>query len=127
MNEGTFTVDVSGQGKLFVMYDTKAVDAIVDANPGVKMHFVNFNGAKFNRTGEFAYEMEDGVAAYKVVDGALVAIPGCEYDEADEAFYFNTRVLEKYVFANAELVNPVAEAPVVEAPVAAPSNPSTGA
>jgi len=124
-NEGTFTVDASGQGKVFLMYNTKADEAIVAANPGVKMHFVNFNGAKFNRTGEFMYEFEDGVAAYKVVDGALVEIPGVEYDAADEAFYFNTRVLESYVFADAELVNPVVEAPVVEAP--AVTNPTTGA
>ena len=125
-NEGTFTVDVSGQGKLYLRYNTKVDDAIAEANPGVKIFALNFNGVKFNRTGEFAYEMEDGVAAYKVVNGALVAIPGCEYDESDETFYFNTRVLENYVFATAELVNPVVEAPVVEAPVA-PSNPSTGA
>ena len=124
-NEGTFTVDASGQGKVFVKYNTKADEAIVAANPGVVMHFVNFNGAKFNRTGEFMYEMEDGVACYKVVDGALVEIPGAEYDAADEAFYFNTRVLESYVFATAELVNPVVEAPVVEAP--AVTNPTTGA
>jgi hypothetical protein len=127
MNEGTFTVDVSGQGKLYMKWNTKANEAIVAANPGVKMNFVNFNGAKFNRTGEFAYEMEDGVACYKVVGDKLVAIPGAEYDEADEAFYFNTRVLENYVFASAELVNPVVEAPVVEAAPVAPSNPSTGA
>ena len=88
------------------------------------MHFVNFNNVKFNRTGEFCYEMEDGVACYKVVDGALVEIPGAEYDEADEAFYFNTRVLGSYVFANAELVNPVVEAPVVAPEV---TNPTTGA
>jgi len=125
-NEGTFTVDVSGQGKLYLRYDTKLADAIAAANPGVKIYALNFNGVKFNRVGEFAYELEDGVAAYKVVDGALVEIPGCEYDESDETFYFNTRVLENYVFATAELVNPVVEAPVVEAPVA-PSNPSTGA
>ena len=125
-NEGTFTVDVSGQGKVYLRYNTKVDDAIAEANPGVKIFALNFNGVKFNRTGEFAYEMEDGVAAYKVVNGALVAIPGCEYDESDETFYFNTRVLENYVFASAELVNPVVEAPVVEAP-AAPSNPSTGA
>ena len=124
-NEGTFTVDVSGQGKLYLRYDTKLADAIAEANPGVKIFAVNFNGVKFNRVGEFAYEMEGGVAAYKVVDGALVEIPGCEYDEGDETFFFNTRVLENYVFANAELVNPVVEAPVVEAPVA--TNPSTGA
>jgi len=126
-NEGTFTVDVSGQGKLFLRYDTKLADAIAEANPGVKIYALNFNGVKFNRVGEFAYELEDGVAAYKVVDGALVEIPGCEYDESDETFYFNTRVLENYVFATAELVNPVAEAPVVEAAPVAPSNPSTGA
>ena len=124
-NEGTFTVDVSGQGKVYLRYDTKLADAIAEANPGVKIFAVNFNGVKFNRVGEFAYEMEDGVACYKVVDGALVAIPGAEYDDSDETFYFNTRVLENYVFASAELVNPVVEAPVVEAPVA--TNPSTGA
>ena len=41
-------------------------------------------------------------------------------------FPFVGIVLESYVFASAELVNPVVEAPVVEAPVAA-TNPSTGA
>jgi len=121
-NEGTFTVDASGQGKVFVKYNTKADEAIVAANPGVKMFFVNFNNVKFNRTGEFVYEMEDGVAAYKVVDGALVEIPGLEIDDGE--FSFNTRVLESYVFADAELVNPVVEAPVVAPEV---TNPTTGA
>ena len=124
-NEGTFTVDVSGQGKVFMNYNTKADEAIVAANPGVKMFFLNFNNVKFNRVGEFVYEMDDVAAAYKVVDGKLVEIKGVEIG-ADEVT-FNTRVLESYVFADAELVNPVAavEAPAVEAPVA--TNPSTGA
>ena len=124
-NEGTFTVDASGQGKLFVRYNTTPDEAIAAANPGVKMFFVNFNNAKFNRVGEFVYEMDDIAAAYKVVDGQLVEIKGLELD-ADSAT-FNTRVLESYVFADAELVNPVAavEAPAVEAPAA--TNPSTGA
>lgn len=59
-NEGTFTVDVSGQGKLVFQYNTTANDAIVAANPTAKLKFISFNNAKFNRTGEFAYEMEDG-------------------------------------------------------------------
>ncbi|MBQ2750958.1 MAG: hypothetical protein IJF25_00115 [Oscillospiraceae bacterium] len=122
LNEGSFVVDVSGQGKVYVRYNTKAVDAIVDANPGVNMHFINFNDVKFNRTGEFTYELEDGVAAYKVVDGALVEIPGLENDDGE--FTFNTRVLGSYVFATAELVNPVVEAPVVAPEV---TNPTTGA
>jgi len=121
-NEGTFNVDISGQGKVYLRYNTKADEAIVAANPGVDMHFINFNGAKFNRTGEFTYEMEDVVAAYKVVDGALVEIAGLEVE--DDEVVFNTRVLESYVFADAELVNPVVEAPVVAPEV---TNPTTGA
>ena len=122
-NEGVFTVDVSGQGKVFLKWNTKADEAIVAANEGVEMFFVNFNGVKFNRAGEFVYDYEDGVAAYKVVDGALVEIPGLEIDDGE--FKFNTNVLGNYVFAKAELVNPVVAAPVVEAPVA--TNPATGA
>ncbi|MBQ2751591.1 MAG: hypothetical protein IJF25_03375 [Oscillospiraceae bacterium] len=122
-NEGTYTVDVSGQGKVYLRYNTKADDAIVAANPGVNMHFVNFNNVKFNRTGEFTYELEDGVAAYKVVDGALVEIPGLDVDDGE--FTFKTRVLESYVFADAELVNPVVAAPEVVAPEV--TNPTTGA
>lgn len=125
-NEGTFTVDVSGQGKIVLEYDTKANDAIVAANPNAKLKFINFGGAKFNRTGEFAYEWEDGAYAYQIVDGKLVAIPGCEYDESDETFYFNTRVLGSYVFSDVELVDaaPAVDAPVVDTPT---ENPTTGA
>lgn len=125
-NEGTFTVDVSGQGKLLLYYLTTANDDIVAANPGAKLKFINFNNTKFNRTGEFMYEMEDGAYAYQIVDGKLVAIPGVEYDNSDEAFYFNTRVLGSYVFSDVELVDAVAavEAPATTAPV---ENPTTGA
>lgn len=125
-NEGTFTVDVSGQGKILFQYDTKANDALVAANPGAKLKFISFNNAKFNRTGEFAYEWEDGAYAYQIVDGKLTAIPTCEYDESDETFYFNTRVLGSYVFSDVELVDAPAavETPAVEAPV---ENPTTGA
>lgn len=125
-NEGTFTVDVSGQGKMLFEYNTKANDAIVAANAGAKLKFISFNDAKFNRTGEFAYEWEDGKYAYQIVDGKLTAIPGCEYDESDETFYFNTRVLGSYVFSDVELVDaaPAVTAPVEEKPV---TNPGTGA
>ena len=124
-NEGTFTVDVSGQGKVYIKWNTKADEAVVAANPGVKMHFVNFNNVKWNRTGEFVYEMEDIAAAYKVVDGALVEIAGLEVD--DDEVTFNTRVLGNYVFADAELVNPVVAAPEVEAVAPVVTNPTTGA
>ena len=126
-NEGVFTVDVSGQNKIYLKYNTDADDDIMDANPGVKMFFLNFNGVKFNRVGEFVYEMEDGAYAYKVVDGKLQEIPGCEYDDSDEAFYFRTRVLENYVFSTKKLIDPVVDA-VVDVPVIenVVTNPSTG-
>jgi len=123
LNEGVFTVDVSGQSKIAFEYNTKANEAICDANPGVEMFFVNFNGAKFNRVGQFEYEMEDMVAAYEIVDDKLVEINGLEVDGEVATFY--TRTLGAYVFATAELVNPVVDAPVVEAP--AVTNPTTGA
>lgn len=124
-NEGTFTVDVSGQGKVVLEFNTTANDAIVAANPGAKMFFVNFNNVKFNRTGEFAYESETFEYVYEIKDGKLVNIPSAEYDDADETIYFNTRTLGAYVFSDVELVDAVVDAPVVTAPVE--TNPSTGA
>ena len=103
-NEGEFTVDASGQGKVLVNFNTKANEAIYAANEGVKMVFVNFNGAKFNRVGEFVYELEDMAAAYEIVDDKLVALNSLEIDGDTATFY--TRTLGNYVFATAELVNP---------------------
>lgn len=103
-NEGTFTVDVSGQGKLVIDFSTEPDEAIAAANEGVKMDFVNFNGAKFNRVGVFEYEMEGLAAAYQIIDGKLVEIKGLEID--GDTATFNTARLGNYVFATAELVNP---------------------
>ena len=109
-NEGVFTVDASGQSKLLLNYSTDPVEAIADANPGAAMDFLSFSGiggkaVRFNRSGEFVYEMEDGAYAYRVVDGKLVEMPGC-YDESEDAFVFKTNTLESYVFADRALVNP---------------------
>ena len=108
-NEGTFTVDVSGQGTIFLEYTTEADEAIYAANEGAKLDFLTFKGAKgvgvkFNRTGEFRYEMEDAAYAYRVVDGKLAPIAGLEVE--DDEFVFNTNCLEAYVFSDTELVQP---------------------
>ena len=125
VNEGTFIVDVSGQNKLHIKWDTKANEAIVDANPDADMFFVNFHGVKFNRTGEFTYEMEDIEAAYKIVNDRLVEIPRAEFD-VDEVV-FNTRVLENYVFSTSKLVNPAPAAVEVVVPsTPIVTNPNTG-
>ena len=126
-NEATFVVNVSGQNKLYMKWDRDSIDEIVDANPNAVIDFVNFHGVKFNRVGEFTYEMEDVVAVYKVVDGKLVEIVNAEIE--DDEVIFKTRTLENYVFSTRKLVSPAPEVEVV-APVApsAPvvSNPNTG-
>ena len=104
MNEGRFTVDVSGQGKVILNVTTTANEAIVAANPGAKMFFLNFNGVKFNRAGEFEYDLEDVKAAYMVVNNQLLPIPGVEIE--DDTVRFTTNMLVPYVFSTSELVNP---------------------
>ena len=103
-NEGTFTVDASGQGKVVLCYNTNPVEAIEKANPDADMDFVIFNDVKFNRAGEFVYEKENGTHAYRIVNGKLVEIAGLTVD-GDE-LKFNTSLLGGFVFADRELVNP---------------------
>ena len=105
-NEGTFTVDASGQGKVFLKYDTNPVESVTDANPEAKIYFVNFTGingaeVKFNRVGEFVYEMEGAAAAYRIINGKLVPISNLTIDQ--DEFSFNTNTLGRFVFADREL------------------------
>ena len=125
-NEGTFTVDVSGQGKNLLYYDTKLDDGIADANPDAKIFALNFNNTKFNRTGEFMYEGEDFEYAYQLMaDGSLKLLG--EFD--GEEITFKTRVLGSYLFSDVELVAAPAavEGPSVEVPTVDVTNPATGA
>ena len=51
---------------------------------------------RFNRTGEFFLSTGDdsdyAQFLYQInSDGTLSEVPGAEYDDADEGFYFNTR------------------------------------
>ena len=125
-NEGTFTVDVSGQGKNLLYFDTKLDDGIADANPDAKIFALNFNNTKFNRTGEFMYEGEDFEYAYQLMaDGSLKLLG--EFD--GEEITFKTRVLGSYLFSDVELVAAPAavEEPSVEVPTVDVTNPATGA
>lgn len=125
-NEGTFTVDVSGQGKNLLWYDTIVDEAIAAANADAKIFALNFNNTKFNRTGEFLYEGEDFEYAYQLMaDGSLKLLG--EFD--GEEVTFKTRVLGSYLFSDVELVAAPAavEEPSVEVPTVDVTNPATGA
>ena len=103
-NEGVFTVDVSGQDKLFIAFNTTPYESISAANEGKEMFFVNFCGIRFNRTGEYVYELEDAAAAYQIIDGKLTEIPNVKIE--NDEISFRTNYLGSYVFAKSELVNP---------------------
>lgn len=109
-NEGTFTVDVSGQGKVLMLFDTMPNSAVEAANPNANMIFLGFNHVKFNRTGELFYETETGKYIYELVNGMPVEIADAEYDEADGGFRLHTHVLGNYVISDIPLVAPDPEA-----------------
>ncbi len=135
-DDSIFTVDVSGQSKLLVYYDTKYNSKIAAKYPLAELNFWNGNGAKFNRVGEMFIPVKEDYAQflYQVnADGTLSEVTGAEYDKYDEGFYFYTRVLGTYVISDMELdLKPVVTTPAPEqVPVVTPppavTNPSTGA
>ncbi|PWM26522.1 MAG: hypothetical protein DBX44_00425 [Oscillospiraceae bacterium] len=130
-DDSTFTVDVSGQGKTLIYFDTKFNSNVAARYPLADLNFWNGNGAKFNRTGEFFLSAEDDATLflYEILDdGSLAEVSGAVYDDSDEGFYFKTRTLGSYVVSDMELETGVAGGSddIVVTPVN-PTNPSTGA
>ena len=101
-NEGTFTVDVSGQGKNLITFNTELDENIAAANPDAKMIAISFNNVRFNRTGVFNYEADDMNYAYEIKGGKLVKIGEFANGEVE----FNTNTLGRYIFSDVELVSP---------------------
>ena len=104
-NEGSFTVDVSGQGKTALYYNTNLDEAVAAANPNADIIALNFNGCKFHRAGVFSYESEKMNCAYAIRGGQLVKIGEFE----DDVFEYTTRTLERYIFSDIELAQPQGE------------------
>ena len=138
-DDSTFTVDVSGQPKTLLYFDTDFNSSIAAKYPLAELNFWNGNGAKFNRTGEMFLsigdEDYDDYYLYQInSDGSLSEVPNAEYDDADEGFYFKTRTLGSYVVSDMELDTSATESSdesddIVVTPVdpVTPVNPGTGA
>ena len=138
-DDSTFTVDVSGQPKTLLYFDTDFNSSIAAKYPLAELNFWNGNGAKFNRTGEMFLsigdEDYDDYYLYQInSDGSLSEVPNAEYDDADEGFYFKTRTLGSYVASDMELDTSATESSdesddIVVTPVdpVTPVNPGTGA
>ena len=138
-DDSTFTVDVSGQPKTLLYFDTDFNSSIAAKYPLAELNFWNGNGAKFNRTGEMFLsigdEDYDNYYLYQInSDGSLSEVANAEYDDADEGFYFKTRTLGSYVVSDMELDTSATESSdesddIVVTPVdpVTPVNPGTGA
>lgn len=101
----TFTVDVDGQGKLNLAWNTdfdKEFGAMYDYS---NLHFFNFEGTPaFNKTGTMmVYADKDTFIYEATADGAKEI--DATYDEDYEAWVFKTRKLTSYVVSDVELTD----------------------
>lgn len=101
----TFTVDVDGQGKLNLAWNTdfdKEFGAMYDY---ANLHFFNFEGTPaFNKTGTMmVYADKDTFIYEATADGAKEI--DATYDEDYEAWVFKTRKLTSYVVSDVELTD----------------------
>ena len=98
-----FTVDVTGQGKLNLAWNTDFNKEVADLDKSANMDFVTFEGnPSFNKNGTMYIYADVDTYLYEVKDGKLVAVDA-EYDEDYEAWTFKTRTLGAYVISDKEL------------------------
>ena len=100
----TYTVNVDGQGKLNLAWNTdfnKEFGAMYDY---ANLYFFNFEGEPvFNKTGTMMVYAEPDTFIYEVTADGAKAIDEAEYDEDYEAWIFETRALTSYVISDVEL------------------------
>ena len=100
----TFTVNIDGQGKLNLAWNTdfnKEFGAMYDY---ANLYFFNFEGEPvFNKTGTMMVYAEPDTFIYEVTADGAKAIDEAEYDEDYEAWIFETRALTSYVISDVEL------------------------
>ena len=101
--EAMFTVDVTGQGRLNLSWDTSFDKEFADYYEYANLDFLNFSGEpRFNRNGYFyLFADEDAFIYVKGADGAEDA--NAEWDEDMEAWRIRTRELTSYVISDVEL------------------------
>ena len=102
-DDALFTVDVTGQGRLNLAWNTDFNSEIAALDTSVNMDFITFEGEpSFNRTGTLYIYADADTFLYEVVDGELQAADA-EYNEDYEAWELRTRTLGTYVIADGEI------------------------
>ena len=126
--DSTFIVNTVGQSDL-ILKATAIYNAEIGAlYPNANLDFFNGNGVSFNKIGNMFISADEGSYIYELKNGALVAIPGVEYDAYDEGFTFKTRTLGTYIVSDVALALGVVDVvtPVIPGGPAV-VNPATGA
>ena len=99
----TFTVNIDGQGKVNLAWDTYFNEEFGAMYDYANLWFLNFEGTpSFNKTGTMMIYAEPDTFIYEVTaDGAKSL--DATYDEDYEAWTFKTRTLASYVVSDVEL------------------------
>ena len=102
-DEAMFTVDVDGQGRLNLSWNTNFDKEFADWYEYANLDFLTFSGTpSFNRNGYlYIFAPEDAFIYIKGANGAEDA--KAEWDEDMEAWRIRTRELTSYVISDVEL------------------------
>ena len=99
----TYTVDVDGQGKLNLAWNTKFDEDFGAMYNYANLHFFTFEGKPaFNKTGEMMVYADKDSFIYEVTEDGAKEL-NASYDEDFEAWVFKTRKLTSYVLSDVEL------------------------
>ncbi len=125
-DDALFTVDVTGQGKVNVKFDTKFDADIAAKYPEANLEFVRWTAnPTFNRTGDLYIYADEDTFLYEVTADGLKEVKKAEYDEDYGAHYLRTRRLGTYVISDVEL-DLAASSENASSSGTSSSNPSTG-
>ena len=101
--QALFTVDVTGQGKLNLAWNTKFNKEFAAMYDYANLDFLTFEGKPaFNRTGDFYIYADEDAFVYEVTADGAKALDAT-WDEDYEAWKFRTRSLTSYVISDVEL------------------------
>ena len=99
-----FTVDVTGQSKLNLSWDTKFIKEFADNYDYANIDFLTFSGSpKFNKNGDLYIFADEDAFIYGVGKDNLAVALDAEWDPDYDAWKVRTRELTSYAISDVEL------------------------
>ena len=102
-DQAMFTVDVTGQGKLNLTWNTTFDKEFAAKYDYANLDFINFEGEpSFNKTGDFYIFADEDAFIYRKGAEGVEAV-NAEWDEDMDAWKLRTRKLDSFVISDVEL------------------------